>query len=222
MQLIVAGASGYLASEVIRQALSHPKITSVIALARRKVEAPTGTDGSKLKSVIVKDYDFYGEDVKNELGEAGACIWTVAVTPSKSKSMDFDTVRKVCLEDTMLGLKTISEARREGVESLRFVYVSGAAAERDQSKKPSWMPEYSLMRGETENRILDFAKNHNISPCIVKPGLITNGGILKGAFAMVMKWTGMVGSVSIQDIAAVMLEDVVQGINVETLENEDL
>lgn len=83
MQLIVAGASGYLATEVIRQALSHPKITTVIALARRKVEAPTGLrEGagvSKLRSVVISDYDVYSEDVRKELGRAGGCIWYVYI-----------------------------------------------------------------------------------------------------------------------------------------------
>ena len=35
MKLIVAGSTGYVATEVIRQALSHPAITSIIALAGR-------------------------------------------------------------------------------------------------------------------------------------------------------------------------------------------
>lgn len=60
--------------------------------------------------------------------------------------MDFATVKKICQDYTLFGLKTIQEAREEGMEPLRFVYVSGAATERDQSRRPSWMPEYSLMR----------------------------------------------------------------------------
>jgi hypothetical protein len=79
MQLIIAGASGYLATEVVRQALSLPKITSVIALARRPISAPenlgSGADVSKLKSVVVKDYDEYPGDVKKLFTKADACIW---------------------------------------------------------------------------------------------------------------------------------------------------
>lgn len=84
MHLTITGASGYLATEVIRQALSHPKITTVTALARRTVEAPTGlrkgADVSKLRSLVVSDYDAYSEDVKKELGKAGACIWYVNIS----------------------------------------------------------------------------------------------------------------------------------------------
>lgn len=77
-------------------------------------------------------------------------------------------------------------------------------------------------QGLTESLILDYSEIHNISPCIVKPGFITNGEILKGAFATIMKWTGMVGNVKIEEIAAVMLEDVVEGFGEETVENSTL
>jgi len=86
MQLIIAGASGYLATEVVRQALSLPKITSVIALARRQVSAPDnlgpGADVSKLRSVVVKDYDEYPEDVKKQFAKADGCIWYSSSSPS--------------------------------------------------------------------------------------------------------------------------------------------
>jgi hypothetical protein len=79
MKLIIAGASGYLATEVVRQSLYLPQITSVIALARKNVSAPedlgTGADASKLKSVVIKDYDEYPEEVRKEFEDADACIW---------------------------------------------------------------------------------------------------------------------------------------------------
>lgn len=79
MQLIVTGASGFLGKEVIRQSLYVPKITSVIALARRQVAPPDGlgsdADPSKLKSVVIKDYDEYPPEVLKEFANADGCIW---------------------------------------------------------------------------------------------------------------------------------------------------
>lgn len=49
----------------------------------------------------------------------------------------------------MAALKTLVEVRgkADGAgKPLRFVYFSGVAAERDQSKTPRLMPEYALMR----------------------------------------------------------------------------
>ena len=46
-----------------------------------------------------------------------------------------------------MGLQAMFEAHSEGnTRPFRFLYMSGAATERDQSKTPSWMPQYSLMR----------------------------------------------------------------------------
>ena len=79
MKLIVAGASGYVATEVVRQALSIPAITSVIALARRPVATPAnldpGADVSKLRSVVVEDYGEYSDDFRAQVKGADACIW---------------------------------------------------------------------------------------------------------------------------------------------------
>jgi len=75
MKLIITGASGFVGSEVVRQSLLRSDITSVVALSRQAITAPAGTDPAKLKSVVLKDYGTYPEDVKKELAGASACIW---------------------------------------------------------------------------------------------------------------------------------------------------
>ena len=80
MKLIITGASGFVATEVLRQALLLPSITSVVAVARNSVSPPNGTpaaNASKLKSVVVPDYATYPEDVRKELEGADACIWYI-------------------------------------------------------------------------------------------------------------------------------------------------
>ena len=81
MKLIVAGASGFVATEVIRQSLRIAKITSVIALTRSPVSPPSDlrpdADASKLHSVVVKDYDSYPDHVRSHFVGADACIWYV-------------------------------------------------------------------------------------------------------------------------------------------------
>lgn len=81
MKLIVAGASGFVATEVIRQSLSIPRITSVIAIARRPVATPSnlskGADASKLHSVVLDSYGTYPDDVIKQLAGADACIWYI-------------------------------------------------------------------------------------------------------------------------------------------------
>lgn len=80
MKLIIAGASGFVGTELVRRSISISAFISVIALARRTVPSPkrlySGSDVSKLRSVVVKDYDEYSPEVLKELANADACIWT--------------------------------------------------------------------------------------------------------------------------------------------------
>lgn len=81
MKLIVAGSTGFVATEVIRQAIANPAITSIIALARRETAIPqnAGSNTSKFKSVVCEDFSSYPENVKKELAGANACIWYVII-----------------------------------------------------------------------------------------------------------------------------------------------
>ena len=63
-----------MATEVIRQSLQLPEITSVVALARKPVVVDD-IDSSRLKSVIIEEYGEYPEAVKAEFAGADACIW---------------------------------------------------------------------------------------------------------------------------------------------------
>lgn len=76
MKLIITGGTGYLATEVIRQSLLTPKISSVVVLARKLVQVD-GDGSSKLRSIVVRDYDEYPDNVKAEFTGADACIWCV-------------------------------------------------------------------------------------------------------------------------------------------------
>ena len=149
MKLIIAGATGYVATELIRQSLRRPDVTSVVALARQNTPVPsdvTGPDAAKLTSVVIKDYETgpYDGATRNALAGADACIWTVAITPSRSSMYPFDEVRRVCQSSTLAGLRAIIGAGPN--KPFRFMYLSGMTAERDQTKKPAFKPEYALMR----------------------------------------------------------------------------
>lgn len=76
MKLVVVGGTGLVATELIRQSLRAPEITSVVALARRPVQLDADTSStSKFESVVVHDYAQYTDSVKAALAGADACIW---------------------------------------------------------------------------------------------------------------------------------------------------
>ena len=76
MKLVVAGGTGFVGSEVVRQALLHDIITSLVVISRKPIALPADAPTpAKLKQVIVKDYGVYSEDAKKDLAGANACIW---------------------------------------------------------------------------------------------------------------------------------------------------
>ncbi|GAB1312714.1 Nucleoside-diphosphate-sugar epimerase [Madurella fahalii] len=229
MKLIVAGSTGFVATEVIRQALSNPAITSIVALGRRPAPEPQTTgptaDTTKLKSVILDDFDKdYPENVKKELSGADACIWTIAITPSQLKTTPWEQTVKVCRDYAIRGIETISQLPREGKGPLRFVYISGNNAERDQSKKPMILGDYCLLRGEAEARILEYAKQSHgtVEACIAKPGLINGPGrsapILQRIFLTVIG----LPKIHVSDISAALVHQVVNGFEKDTLFSDDM
>ncbi|KAI1269381.1 NAD(P)-binding protein [Xylariaceae sp. FL1019] len=240
MKLIVTGASGYVGREVIRQSLSRREITSVVAVARSPVTAPekldADADASKLKSVVIEDYEHYSDEVKKEFADANACVWygassgpqpisaaaeTVAITPSRSKAYEFSEVKRICQTSTVNGLNAMQEAGP--AKPFRFLYVSGAAAERDQTKTPSFSPQYSLMRGETENQVLALAKKHGMEASVVKPGYITQPwDLTKIAMGCFVRVVAGIPSIYVADLAGVMLDQVVNGFDRDPLMPNDL
>ncbi|KAH8652609.1 putative nucleoside-diphosphate-sugar epimerase [Tricladium varicosporioides] len=226
MKLIVAGSTGFVATEVLCQAIHNPAITSIIALGRRETVLDAGVDTSKLKSVICDDFSNYPEEVKRELAGADACIWTIAVTPSKLKTMSFDEVRRICLDYTVTGIETMSPLASK-VKPFRFIYISGANGERDQDKKPLIMGEYALVRGKTESIVLGYAKQSKgtVEACVAKPGLIDAPGrmtIVKRMFMTVVRTIVGLPKVDVSQIAATLINQAVNGIEKDTLLNQDL
>lgn len=76
MKVIVTGATGLVGQTIIRQCLAKEGVTSVVAVARKPVSLDD-VDTSKLKSVVIRDYEEYSDEVVADFADADVCIWYV-------------------------------------------------------------------------------------------------------------------------------------------------
>ena len=74
MKIILTGSTGFVGGEVLQQCLKNPTITSVVAVVRRNLPESVTKD-PKLKTIILKDFNTYPDDVLQELSGAEACVW---------------------------------------------------------------------------------------------------------------------------------------------------
>ncbi|CRG89505.1 hypothetical protein PISL3812_06541 [Talaromyces islandicus] len=225
MKLIVAGATGFVGSEVVRQALRNPAVTSVAVIARKAFPVPANEDSSKLRSFVLNDWtSAYPEPLQEHIKGADACIWSLAVTPSQSRSMDFAEVTTICHDYTINGIQNMIKVVNK---PFRFIYVSGILTERDQNKVLPYMGEYRHLRGRTENCLLDIAKEHspNVQVTVTKPGAIDAPGVKETSDAMLKSLFSMFGyypRVHVSELAAAMIDQCQNGITKDPLWSDEL
>ncbi|PSR83816.1 hypothetical protein BD289DRAFT_435240 [Coniella lustricola] len=232
MKLIIAGSTGFVGTELVRQALLHPRITSVVALGRRETCIPAGVNSEdakkKLIPIVSQDFGQHSDATKKVFEGAGAVIWTVAVTPFKLKDFPWDEVIKVSREDALATLKVISKVNSSTTspsQPLRYIYMSGFHVKRDRAeaeknerlKQMPLMLDYIVMRGDAEQQCVDFAKQSNgkVEVAITRPGLVQGPDRERRSIPGVP-------DIEVEEVAAAQLEQVLNGFESEVLGNDDL
>ncbi|CAG8903278.1 unnamed protein product [Penicillium egyptiacum] len=222
MKVILTGSTGFIGREVLSQCLAHPAITSIVALSRRDLPAH-----EKLKVALIEDFKTYPDSIRNEIRDAEACIWTLG----KAHMPNNDIARRVSLDYTLAAAKVFRETCQK---PFRFLYCSGAAAERDQNKPLWFMQEYRHIRvrepwwnhrnftdqlqGQVENELLGFADDHpGFEAHIVRPAMVLARGMSLHSIVF-----GLGPSVKLDDLAGAMLDLVLKGGKKNIWENADL
>lgn len=174
---------------------------------------------------------------------------TIAVTPSKLKTVTPEESAKISRDYAVTAIDTISHLARpiDSKTPLRFIYMSGANAERDPAKKPWVLGDNALMRvsssvlissvlirtssnrvqGEAESRILEYAEKSNgaVEAAVAKPGLIVYPGKTGAVMTFVQDMARSLISlpkVDLSEASAALLHQCINGFEKETLLNEDL
>ncbi|KAE9382008.1 hypothetical protein N431DRAFT_491273 [Stipitochalara longipes BDJ] len=212
MKLILTGTTGFIGQEVLTQALSHPSITSIIALTRHPL--PSTFSNPKVKNVVVDDFATYSPSVLEQLSGADACIWCIG-----AKSPNPTTTRKITLDYALAAVDAFSKLPKH-TQNFRFVFTSGILAVREGT--PIYLPygkEARRIGGEAETKLLEFGeKSDGFDVYIARPSGVTpkERGVLKSVAA------GLVPMIRVNELAAAMLDIAVNGAQKQTLENRDL
>ena len=119
MKIILTGSTGTIGSAVLQRCLTHPSITSIVALTRRPIDVKD--PDNKLNNIIHKDFLNYPQPIIDQLQGAEACIWVLG-SPTSGKEVHVDYTNaaiKMFLTSIVPQLK--------GDRPFRFVYTSGGA-----------------------------------------------------------------------------------------------
>jgi uncharacterized protein YbjT (DUF2867 family) len=160
MKLLITGATGMVGSELLRQALTDPDVTSVVALSRRALDI----QHPKLKTVIHKDFLDYSA-VNHLFADCDVCAWCLGVSQLQVNREQYNIIT---YDYTITAAKAMLAANPE----INFVFVSGGGA--DQTGKAKTL--FGKVKGKAEKDLtqmpfqkLIIARPGGIQPIVKNP-----------------------------------------------------
>ncbi|KAG4221023.1 hypothetical protein PC116_g30499, partial [Phytophthora cactorum] len=92
MKIIITGATGFVGSEVVRQAIADEAITHAFVLTRKPLPEDISKN-TKLTVIEHKDFSTYPAELLSQLAGAEGCVWTIGGRATQFP--DVETARKV-------------------------------------------------------------------------------------------------------------------------------
>ncbi|KAI1746984.1 hypothetical protein F4782DRAFT_468927 [Xylaria castorea] len=172
MKVLITGASGSIGGGCLIQCLTHPSITTIVAFMRRELPGDV-SNHPKLKTVLIKDFSQWPQDVLEEHSDAVGMIWAMG-SYKGSRAADFE-YPLAFIESMARVLETKSTRPR-----FRYVHLGGMFTQRDQEKKLFFLDYPRKIRGLAEAKVVEFAESHdNIwKTLVVRPGAVAIDSIM--------------------------------------------
>jgi len=209
MKVLITGGTGTIGKQALLHALLRPEITSVVALSRK--ELPTDiSNNSKLKVIILKDFNDWSQDILEEIKDADAMIWALGTSDnSRAANLDYP----LAFQNSII--KVLEP--RTGKALFRYIHLSGKFVEQDQDRSLWLLPVPRKIKGIAEVRSIEFANAHsNIwQAFIVRPG-----GVLPKAFFASGTMMAMAGGgwfIGGDELGAFMADLAIKGEEKETI-----
>ncbi|KFZ16343.1 hypothetical protein V502_05149 [Pseudogymnoascus sp. VKM F-4520 (FW-2644)] len=206
MKVILTGATGFIGTEVLRQALLHPSITTLIVLSRRALSPPI--THPKLQVIILADFAIYPPEVLTQLDGAEACIWTLGI-----KTSSVPDQRLVSLTYTRALATALTQLPTPPKQPIRFLFTGGALSIADPNSSALFLGPARKVKGEAETEILAFAaraeNREKIEVVVTRPAMVHAPGSVVGL--LMAGLPAALRGVGVRELAAVSLDVVLKG-----------
>jgi len=128
-----AGFAAYLA------ALADPSVSYITLLLRRELPSWANLPpnaGEKSKTIILKDFTQYPEDVISQITDHDGCVWALG---KSSSGLSEEEYTKIHLDFPLAAVEALKKAGVGSREKpFNFVYLSGEGADRSQKSPFMW------------------------------------------------------------------------------------
>lgn len=212
LRVIIFGATGMVGEGVLKKALGHDDVESVLVVGRR----PCGMTHPKLRERIHTDFHDYST-IEADLKGWNACFFCLGVS---SVGMNEEGYRRITYDLTMQAARTLSRLNPE----ITFCYVSGTGTDSTEKGRLMW----ARVKGKTENdlRKLPFKTVYAFRPGLMKP--VTGQQRVKWFFRLAAwpypAWRLLFpGSVcTLEDLGLAMIRTATDGYSSPVLGNLDI
>ncbi|KAE9365713.1 hypothetical protein N431DRAFT_385569 [Stipitochalara longipes BDJ] len=223
MKIILFGASGFIGSSLLTHCLQQPTLTSLIVFSRRQLPSITSLD-PRIKVIVLENFFIYPESVINELTGSKACFWAVGglnyriKIPGQSDSVEIIQYPLAAAKALIAASSSTSNSVNTK-EKTRFFFLSGALAERNQTKSLWFIEEGRKAQGRVETKLLDLADEYSDFETVI----IHSGGVLRKENWIPELAVGLSRvAIRIDELAAFMVDSAVNGVGSGTVGNEEL
>ncbi|KAG6006377.1 hypothetical protein E4U21_007108 [Claviceps maximensis] len=169
MEVIIAGATGFVGSTVLKRCLSDESISRIHVLTRKPLseELMAGKDATRKISVVIKsDWMVWKEEEVEELRRARACLWCIGGRHTQTSLWTAEEYLRVTVDFTVAATRAFAAMMKQeraaaaaagSQDVFRFVFCSGHASEMVYNRSLWIMGPTRRAKGCAEKNIFDMA-----------------------------------------------------------------